>query len=134
MSESQYRDRIIFHKELQIMEADFTNLTFDSSRMVDEYYDEIERQMANQGPKWYFLVNYKNCRILELAWIRFAQRGKRLNLAHSIGSVRFAVADDVVDSIEAKAKSEHFDPNLFPSRDKAMAAIEAMKQASPKGD
>jgi len=37
MSESQYRDRIIFHEELQVMEADFTNLTFDSSRMVDEY-------------------------------------------------------------------------------------------------
>lgn len=130
MSESQYSDRIMFHKELQVMEIDVSDLAFNSSRMVDEYYDEIERQVAEQDPKWYFLVNYKNCRIFELAWIRFAQRGKRLNLAHSLGSVRFSVADDLSESMETRAKSEHFDPNLFSSRDKALAEIERMKQVS----
>lgn len=130
MSESQYSNRFTFHKDLQVMEIDVSNLTFDASRMVDEYYDEIERQVAEQGPKWYFLVNYKNCRIFEMAWIRFAQRGKRLNLAHSLGSVRYAVADDLSESMEARAKQEHFDPNLFPSRDAALAEIEKMKQAS----
>jgi len=127
MSGSQYSDRVIFHKQLQVMEIDVSDLTFDSSRMVDEYYDEIERQVAEQDAKWYFLVNYKNCRIFELAWIRFAQRGKRLNLAHSLGSVRYAVADDLSESMESRAKAEHFDPNLFSSREKALAEIERMK-------
>lgn len=130
MSESQYSNRFTFLKELQVMEIDVSNLTFDASRMVDEYYDEIERQISEQEPKWYFLVNYKNCRIFEMAWIRFAQRGKRLNLAHSLGSVRFSVADDLSESMEARAKQEHFDPNLFPSRSAALAEIERMKQAS----
>ena len=57
MSESQYSDRIIFHKELQVMEIDVSDLAFNSSRMVDEYYDEIERQVAEQDPKWYFLYS-----------------------------------------------------------------------------
>ena len=130
MSPSAYSDRITFHRDLQIMEVDFSNLTFDTSRMVDDCYDEIEQQIAEQGPKWFFLVNYRNCRIFELAWIRFAQRGKRLNLAHSLGSVRFSAADDTAESIEASARSENFDPNLFPSRDDAMAEIERMKQVT----
>jgi len=128
MSGSQYSDRVTFHDDLQVMEIDVSDLTFNSSSMVDEYYDEIERQVTGQNPKWYFLVNYKNCRIFELAWIRFAQRGKRLNLAHSLGSVRYAVADDLSESMEARARSEHYDPNLFSSRDDALAEIERMKR------
>jgi len=128
MSGSQYSDRVTFHDDLQVMEIDVSNLTFNASSMVDEYYDEIERQVAGQRPKWYFLVNYKNCRIFELAWIRFAQRGKRLNLAHSLGSVRYAVADELSESMEARARSEHYDPNLFSSREEALAEIERMKR------
>ncbi len=131
MSEQDFTDSITFDHDLQIMEVNFSNLTFDSAKMVDQYYDEIDRQMAElESDQWYFLVNYQNCRIFELAWIRFAQRGKRLNLAHSLGSVRFAVREDVSQSIEASAKSQHFDPNLFASREGALAEIEKMKQSS----
>jgi len=68
MSSSQFSERIQFLDEHQIMDVDFSNLTFDTSAMVDEFYDEVERKIAHSGrDKWYFLVNYKNTRIFELA-------------------------------------------------------------------
>jgi hypothetical protein len=127
MSESQFSNRIHFFPDLEVMEVDFRDLTFDTSPMVDDYYDELHRQIEQTGRDWYFLVNYKNCRIFELAWIRFAQRGKRLNLTHSLGSVRYAVHEHLGQTIEASAKAENFDPNLFVSRDDALAEIARMQ-------
>jgi hypothetical protein len=130
MAQSEFSDRIQFIADRNIMDVDFSGLTFDTSRMVDEFYDEVDRKIAETGQqKWYFLVNYKDCRIFELAWIRFSQRGKRVNIASSLGSVRYAVRDDVGASIESHAKSASFDPNLFTSREDALAAIEQMRQA-----
>ncbi len=131
MSQSQYANRIHFLETEQIMEVDFSDLTFDTSAMVDEFYDTIEEGVAQRGNnKWYFLVNYRDTRIFELAWIRFAQRGKRLNLAFSLGSVRYAAHGDVGESIRYSAKREQFDPNLFDSRDDALAEIQRMKDAA----
>ena len=129
MNATSYADRVIFHTDSEVMEVDFSDLTFTDSPMVDAVYDEIDRKIEATGRSWYFLVNYRNCRIYELAWIRFAQRGKRLNLAHSLGSVRFSVQEELGATIEASARSENFDPNLFPSREAALAEIERMKSA-----
>ncbi len=130
MSKSQFSDRIHFFPDLKVMEVDFSDITFDNSPMVDQFYDEIERQIEASNEKWYFLVNYRNCRIFELAWIRFAQRGKRVNIASSLGSVRYAVRGDLGKTIEASAKAEHFDLNMFKSREDALAEVECMKQNS----
>lgn len=131
MSESSFNERIKFDHDKQIMEVDFSELTFDSSPMVDQFYDELEHGIADSGKdKWYFLVNYRDCRIYELAWIRFAQRGKRLNLTHSLGSVRYAVREDLSETIEASARVEQFDSNLFASRQAAIEAIGRMKSTS----
>ncbi len=131
MSESQYTNRVIFLESEQIMEVDFSDLIFDNSAMVDEFYDTIEQGVAERGGnKWYFLVNYRNARIYELAWIRFAQRGKRLNLASSLGSVRYAAHGAVGESIESSAKQEKFDPNIFDTREEALEEIKRMKAAA----
>ncbi len=130
MSETKFSDRITFLHDRQIMEVDFSDIIFDTSAMVDEFYDEVERKIAETGePKWYFLVNYMNTRIYELAWIRFAQRGKRINIASSLGSVRYSAHEDLEKNIEARAQSENFDPNLFKSREDGIAEIERMKAA-----
>lgn len=131
MNQPTFADRVKFLRAEQIMEVDFSDLTFDSSAMVDEFYDIVEQGIAAQGDgKWYFLVNYRNTRIYELAWIRFAQRGKRVNLASSLGSVRYAVREDVGQTIESSAKRENFDPNLFSSREDAVAEIARMRGAA----
>lgn len=131
MNQSRFADRVNFLESEQIMEVDFSDLTFDSSAMVDEFYDVVEQGIKDRGnDKWYFLVNYRNTRIFELAWIRFAQRGKRVNIASSLGSVRYAVREDVGQTIESSAKKENFDPNLFTSRDDAVAEIARMRASA----
>jgi len=130
MEESKYDHIVDFHDDLRVMEVHFNEMVFEDSAMVDAIYDLIERRIADSGQsKWFFLVNYRDCRIYETAWIRFAQRGKSLNLAHSMGSVRFAVREDLGQTIENSAKKQNFDPNLFSSREDALAEIERMKQA-----
>ncbi|MCP4188095.1 MAG: hypothetical protein GY763_10890 [Gammaproteobacteria bacterium] len=130
MSDSEYNDIVEFDIALRVMEVHFNEMTFKDSVMVDAVYDTIEQAIAESGQsKWFFLVNYKNCRIYETAWIRYAQRGKSLNIAHSMGSVRFAVHEALGQTIENSAKKQNFDPNLFGSREDALAEIERMRKA-----
>ncbi len=134
MNSINYAERIIFHPDQQIMEVDFSNQTFDMSKSVNAFYDEVDRRLAETGQKWFFLVNYLNCRIMSEAWIAFSHRGKKTNLAHSLGSVRFAASGDTSGTILEKSKEENFDPNLFPSRESALAHIEELRSQIPADD
>lgn len=123
-----FDDRIIFHADLQIMEADFSDLAFERSRDVDGFYDVLEEKLAETGRRWYFLVNYRNCTIEPEAWMAFANRGKRANLAYSNGSVRFDTSRETEASILQDAKREDFEPNLFSNRDDAIKRILDMQR------
>jgi hypothetical protein len=125
-----FDDRIIFHADFGIMEADFSDLAFERSRDVDGFYDVLEQKLADTGRRWYFLVNYRNCTIEPEAWVAFANRGKRANLAYSNGSVRFDTSRDTEASILEDAKREDFEPNLFSNRDDAIKRIVAMQRAA----
>ena len=125
-----FDDRIIFHADLGIMEADFSDLAFERSRDVDGFYDVLEQKLADTGRRWYFLVNYRNCTIEPEAWVAFANRGKRANLAYSNGSVRFDTSRETEASILEDAKREDFEPNLFSNRDDAIKRIVAMQRAA----
>ncbi len=129
--ERSYDDRIIFHADQGIMEADFSDLAFERSRDVDSFYDILEDRLAATGRRWYFLVNYRNCTIEPEAWIAFANRGKRANLAYSEGSVRFDTSRATEQSILEDAKREDFQPNLFSNRDDAIKRIIEMQQSKP---
>jgi hypothetical protein len=124
-----FDDRIIFHADLGIMEADFSDLAFERSRDVDGFYDVLEEKLADTGRRWYFLVNYRNCTIHPEAWVAFANRGKRANLAYSNGSVRFDTSRQTEASILEDAKREDFEPNLFSNRDDAIKRILEMQGA-----
>lgn len=116
--------RISFHDDLQIMEADFSHLTFDGSRMVNLFYDRLEARIAATGePLWFFLVNLNGTRIDPPAWTAYSRRGRALNHAHSMGSVRFDASEDTRRQIERAANTEAFDPNLFLDRDAALARL-----------
>ena len=120
--------RITFHDDLQVMEADFSNFDFASPALVNAFYDRIETRIRETGEdKWFFLVNYSHCRIDSSAWVAFSRRGKALNMAHSMGSVRFDVSDATRKQIERDAETERFDPNLFADRDSALARVKTFK-------
>ncbi len=124
ISDTDLDRRISFHEDLQAMEADFSDFHFDSSEIVNRMYDRLEARIAATGEeKWFFLVNLNGTRIDPAAWTAYSRRGKALNMAHSMGSVRFDASDVTRRQIERAANTEAFDPNLFSDRDAAIARI-----------
>lgn len=116
--------RIRFLDDLAVMEIDFSGLRFRSSAGVNAFYDRVEERIAETGEElWFFMVNYSDCRIDPAAWVAFSRRGKTVNMAHSMGTVRYDASEETRRQIERDAGTEAFDPNLFSTRDAAMARI-----------
>ena len=122
--------RLRFLDAEQIMDVDFKDFAFHHSRDVDDVYDYIEEVAGETGRKWYFLVNYENCKIMPEAWVRYATHGQRLNEAFSLGSVRYAPGSETETDIRLRAESQGFRPNIRNSREEAIARIDEMKAGS----
>lgn len=126
-SPAEIAARITFDPERLIMEADFSGLTFHHSRDVDDVYNHIETRIRESDRKWFFLVNLNACQILPGAWVRYAHRGKRLNIAASLGTARFAAGSETEQDIRLRAQSGGFRPNIRNTRDEALALIEELR-------
>lgn len=120
--------RVTFHHELEIMEVDFSEFSFSNSGDVNTVYDAIERRIAQTDRKWYFMINYRGTRIDPDAWFQYALRGKDINVASSLGSVRFDPREPTRAEIMKRATSENFNPNLVSTRDEAVERILVMKR------
>lgn len=130
MSTFDENSRIKFHPDLEIMEVDFSDFTFSDSSEVNTVYDSIERLVAETKRKWYFMVNYRGTKIDSEAWFQFAARGKDINIASSLGSVRFDPREPTRAEIMKRAEKEDFNPNLVSTRDEAIERILVMKRES----
>ena len=86
MSDRSADERITFHENREILEVDFSGLTFRGPDEVNSFYDVIDSRVDGTGSRWYFLVNYENCTIDPEAWSSFAERGKRANISYGLGS------------------------------------------------
>ncbi|MBV2360118.1 hypothetical protein KUH32_10060 [Thalassococcus sp. CAU 1522] len=127
--EAELAPRLSFDPETGIMEADFSNFTFHHAGDVNQFYDHIEARIALTGrDKWFFLVNLDDCRIEPAAWVQYAHRGKTLNIAHSLGSVRFAPGLETEADIRMRAESQDFRPNIRNTRQEALERIEEMRR------
>lgn len=121
------RSRISFDDAMTIMNVDFSNFTFHHSRDVNDVYDHIEERVKEADRKWFFLVNLENCQIMPKAWVQYAHRGKMLNIAASLGSVRYALGSETEEEIRLRAESQDFRPNLFNTREEAVERIAEMR-------
>ena len=120
--------RIVFHESDQMMEVSFEDLALATSSEVNAFYDRVEERIADTGEQlWFFLVNYNRTHIDSSAWFAFSRRGRALNKAHSMGSVRFDASEATRLQIERDAGTEAFDPNLFDNRDDAVARLNAAR-------
>lgn len=117
-----------FHDALETFEVDFSGLTFSAAAEVDAFYDEIDRQLAASGRRWYFLVIYTGCVIAAEAWERFAARGKSCNVNHGLGSVRVGASAQTRDAIRQDAGRASFRANMYDTRDQAMQAIAELRR------
>lgn len=119
--------RLEFLPEDGIMCVDFSGMSFEHSRDVNDVYDFVEEQIKATGRKWYFLVNYEGTRIQSPAWVQYAKRGKALNAAWSLGSVRYAPGSETEADIRLRAESQGFRPNIRNTQEEALERIAEMK-------
>ena len=119
--------RVHFDPETVIMDVDFSHFTFHHSRDVDDVYDHLEAGIIDSDRCWFFLVNLNGCKILPGAWVRYAHRGKRLNAAGSLGSVRFAAGSETEETLRMRAETQGFRPNIRNTREEALELIEEMR-------
>lgn len=125
---ARFAPRVTFDEGLGVMDVDFSEFVFEDADKVDRFYNVIEERIGQSGrTHWYFVVNYRHCTVLPEAWVAFANRGKRLNLAHSLGSVRYAAPDRTAAEIAERAATERFDANICESREEALARVAAMR-------
>ena len=121
---SDIDDRIRFHDEDQILEVNLADLVIADTLQANALYDRLEERIAETGePLWFFLIDYRNTRVDPSAWFAWSWRGKTLNLAHSMGTVRYDPSPETRAQIERAAGTEAFDPNLFVDRAAAIARL-----------
>ena len=125
--EADFIRRLSFDHDAVIMEVDFSHFTFYHSRDVDDFYDFVEDRIKETDRKWFFLVNLEDCKIMPEAWVRYSLRGKRLNIAASLGSVRYATGSENEAEIRMRAESQEFRPNIRNTREEALERIEEMR-------
>ena len=131
METSDIESRINFNNDMNIMEVDFSNLTFLNSGDVNLVYDAVERMINETEKQWYFLVDYSNTRIEPDAWFQHAVRGSSLNEQKSLGTVRFNPLEPARKALLRRSTlDEKFNPNLVSSREEAIIRIVEMKDDS----
>ncbi|QGX96950.1 hypothetical protein EI983_01105 [Roseovarius faecimaris] len=124
--------RVSFDSDKVIMDVDFSHFTFHHSRDVNDFYDYLEERIIESDRRWFFLVNLNGCEILPAAWGQYALRGKRLNEAGSLGSVRYAAGSETEEDIRMRAETAGFRPNIRNTRQEALELIEELRAGYSK--
>ncbi len=126
-TQHDFTRRVRFDHDLVIMNTDFSHFTFHHARDVDDFYDFLEDRIKETDRKWFFLINYNKCQIMPAAWVRYALRGKSLNKAASLGSVRYAAGSETEADIRLRAETQDFRPNIRNTREEALERIEDIR-------
>ena len=127
--QSEYASRVQLLNDAETIEIDFSDFVFSSAKIVNDFYDVIDQVVETSGRTWYFLVNYRDCRVWPEAWVAFAHRGKKVNVNYSLGTVRY-VEQETADGSNGLRESDRLDPDMFTSREEAVARIQQMRRAN----
>lgn len=107
----EFAERIRMLEEVRVIDIDQEGLVFNSTDMVNSFYDEVEALVDESGRDWYFVVGFKDTAIWPEAWVAYAHREKRLYVSHALGSVRY---DATATEVEVQAGK------VLPDRDAAI--------------
>jgi len=124
----QYAARIKLLGDLGVIEIDFSDFVFKNSKIVNDFYDVIDHTIHDTGKDWYFVVNYRDCRIWPEAWVAFAHRGKRVKVTSSLGTVHYVERAPSETKVTDEPLSSSYDPDMFDSREAAFARIAELKR------
>ena len=119
--------RITILEGSQIVEIVFTGLYFHTSADVNAFYDRVETRIGETGePQWFFMVNTQDYRVDGDAWFAFTRRGRDLAEGHGMKTVRYDADPDTVAQIERTKGTDRENPNLFGTRQEALAHLQSL--------
>jgi branched-chain amino acid transport system ATP-binding protein len=127
-AEGRFAGRITVIDAIEVLDVDFSDMTFNTDAEVDAFYDEVDRLLEATQRRWYFLVNYTNCTIAEEVWNHFGDRGKHSNVTYGLGTVRFGVSAPTRQTIRDRALQGQFRANVFETREEALAALGELRK------
>ena len=111
----------------QIVEIVFQGLYFHTSADVNAFYDHVEKRIHDTGEsQWFFMVNTQDYRIDGEAWFAFTRRGRDLNEAHGMKTVRYDASPETRTQIARAKGTDRENPNLFGTRDDAFEHLKAL--------
>lgn len=119
--------RVNFLDKHDAVEVNLEDMEFDSSARVNEFHDVLERLIRATGRKWYFVVNYRGCRIWPEAWVAFAHRGKKMNTGYSLGTVRYVEPGEDGD-FDGFTSADLAEPDTFTSRAAALEWVDERRR------
>lgn len=126
-SPTQLDPRITILEGAQIVEIDFSGLSFETSADVNAFYDYVETRIADTGEEqWFFMVNTRDYRVQRDAWFAFTRRGRDLSQAHGMKTVRYDSDPATLKQIERAKGTERANPNLFGSRGEALDHLKSL--------
>lgn len=109
-------DRITYYPDRQTVEIDFSDLSFETQRRVNAFFDTIEYHLSGLTDRVYLLLNYDNFRVERGAYLAYGVRGKRLRSAHARGAIRYARSPEAIPV-----------PHIFDNRTAAFRHIDAIR-------
>lgn len=126
-SPTALEDRVAILEGAQVIEITFTGLYFRTTADVNAFYDYIETRLNETGePLWFFMINTQDYRVDEGAWFAFTRRGRDLNEAHSMRTLRYDADPETLAQIGRTEGTDRENPNLFPSRAAALAHLKTL--------
>ena len=126
----EHTQRIQFIDGDDTIELDLSGFEFSSSKVVNEFYDVLDRIIEATGRSWYFVVNYRDCTIWPEAWVAFAHRGKKVKVSYSLGTVRYIERDPADVGAANEAGESVDDPDMYSSREQALAHISSLRKSA----
>ena len=127
-AEGRFASRIKVIDALEVLDVDFSNMTFTTKAEIDTFYDEVDRLLEATKRRWYFLVNYTDCTIADEVWDHFGDRGKHSNVTYGLGTVRFGVSALTRQTIRERAMQARFRANVFETREEALVALGELRK------
>ena len=116
--DARYADRIHVMEDQGIIDLDFSAFQFQSSDIVNAFYDAIDSVVIPSDRKWIFLVNHHNCQIWPEAWVAYAHRSKKIGMNFATATIRYS---------EGEGEDINSDPDILSSREAALALVKTQR-------
>ncbi|MFW5786777.1 MAG: hypothetical protein ACOCV3_00760 [Halanaerobiales bacterium] len=122
------KERFNYDQDRGILFIDFSNLTLDKTKQIEEINLIIEDLLGDLGHKVYSVVNYDNCKISQEIKDEYGEMMKENQKKYSLGTVRYSNKSFTRTTLTISSVKNRFSSNVCSSKEEAINKIEELKE------